>query len=101
MKKRDLLLQAGLGGSLHLSPGKFTGRNYLSENHNCAAGPPPPTLSLNPLESSEVLPQSPPSYPSPDPPWSVACSLQALKCSMRLNNRKFKEHYAAAAAAEN
>ena len=28
MKKRDLLLQAGLGGSLHLSPGKFKGCNF-------------------------------------------------------------------------
>ena len=28
MKKRDLLLQAGLGGSLHLSPGEFKGCNF-------------------------------------------------------------------------
>ena len=28
MKEGDLLLQADLGGSLHLSPGKFKGRNF-------------------------------------------------------------------------
>ena len=42
----DLLLKAGVGGSLHFLPGKIEGRNYLSENHNYANGPPPPTLSL-------------------------------------------------------
>ena len=28
MKEGNILLQAGLGGSLHLLPGKFTGRNF-------------------------------------------------------------------------
>ena len=28
MKEGDLLLQVGLGGSLHLLPGRFTGRNF-------------------------------------------------------------------------
>ena len=46
MKEGDLLLQAGLGGSLHLSPGKFKGCNFLSKNHTSATGPLAPTLSL-------------------------------------------------------
>ena len=46
MKKRDLLLQAGLDGSLHLSPGKFKGRNFYLENHTYTTGPLAPTLSL-------------------------------------------------------
>ena len=34
MKEGDLLLQVGLGGSLHLPPGRFTGRNsYLRTIH--------------------------------------------------------------------
>ena len=44
MKEGDLLLQAGLGGSLHLSPGKFKGRNIYRNTY--ATAPLAPTLSL-------------------------------------------------------